>query len=334
MPGATKQSGVDRRDRRDVYGGSELVRRVRTEKLPVGDIVVGRRWREPSAKQIEALRQSLRENGLLEPIGVRFVNRRKVAGKSPSSTPVLVYGATRLAAAKLEGWTEIAAQILEGSDVDFEKAELAENLHRHPLTRLQRDQQIARYAELCRGEGILRDARAKRGRGRPEGGLRAAARQLELAESTARDALRVATLTHAAAAGVAELGLADKPVAYRAVAAEPTEAAQIAKAREIAGREGRGHRGSKKQDRSSQVKNLMQAWEKAAASARQTLLAKIGHAGCRKADTSQTGRRHSRVGGNGAAPIGRQRGKPKATGAQLDLWPHPERVDGREECSS
>ena len=55
-----------------------------------------------------------------------------IAQKESSSAPggwILVYGATRLTAAKLEGWTEIDAQILQGSSVDFEKAELAENLH-------------------------------------------------------------------------------------------------------------------------------------------------------------------------------------------------------------
>jgi hypothetical protein len=36
------------------------------------------------------------------------------------------HGATRLSAPKLESWTETDAQVLGGSEVDYEKAELAE----------------------------------------------------------------------------------------------------------------------------------------------------------------------------------------------------------------
>src|SRR5215813_3345797 len=132
------------------------------------------------------MRASLRENGLMSAIGVQSVG----VAQSESSW-ILVYGATRLAAAKLEGWTEIDVQVFEGSSVDIEKVELVENLHRGELTKLDRDRQIVRYIELCWGIEILRGARAKKGRGRPEGGVRAAARELKIPEATARDAMKV-----------------------------------------------------------------------------------------------------------------------------------------------
>jgi ParB-like chromosome segregation protein Spo0J len=65
---------------------------------------------------------------------------------------VLVYGATRLAAAKLEGWSETHAQIIKGSDLDFEKAELAENLHRGELTKLDRDLQFDMWSSVAGSE--------------------------------------------------------------------------------------------------------------------------------------------------------------------------------------
>jgi len=243
----------------------------------VADILVGTRWRTPTAKQIAMMRDSLRENGLLVPIGVRLANQ---GNGQNHTTWVLVYGATRLAAAKKEGWSKIEARILEGSDVALEMAELAENLHRGELTKLERDRQIGRYVELCGSKGISRGDRAKIGRGRPEGGLRAAARQLHVAPSTARDAMRVANITEPAAAAVTELGLADNPTAYRAVAAEPTAKAQIAKAREIAGNKAKGSPSPVIKARGSQVDALMAAWKAAQSATRREFLSWIGHAGC------------------------------------------------------
>jgi hypothetical protein len=252
--------------------------RVGTKELPVADILVGTRWRTPTGKQIAMLQDSLRENGLLVPIGVRLANE---GNGQNHKTWILVYGATRLAAAKKEGWSKIEARILEGSDVALEMAELAENLHRGELTKLERDRQIARYVNLCGSKGILRGPRAKIGRGRPEGGLRAAARELHVAQSTARDAMRVADITEPAAAIVAELGLADNPTAYRVVAAEPTAKAQIAKAREIASNKSKGVAGSIAKAWGSQVDALLAAWKHARVGPRREFLKNIGHAHCR-----------------------------------------------------
>src|SRR5690348_13944297 len=123
-----------------------MIRKIGVRKVPVDAIVVGQRWRKPRAAKIEEMRASLRENGQIGPIGVR-----RAENGPPESSWVLVYGATRLAAAKLEGWTEIDVQALEGSSVDIEKVELVENLHRGELTKLDRDRQIVRYIELCWG---------------------------------------------------------------------------------------------------------------------------------------------------------------------------------------
>ena len=138
-----------------------MTKHVRTKKLPVADIVIDKRWRTPTAKQIAMLRDSLRENGLLAPIGVHLANEGNGQNRK---TWVLVYGASRLVAAKEEGWSKIEARIHEGSEVTLEMAELAENLHRGELTKLERDRQIARYVELCGSKEIAQGPRKNRER--------------------------------------------------------------------------------------------------------------------------------------------------------------------------
>jgi ParB family chromosome partitioning protein len=258
-----------------------LLRVVGHGRVPIDDIVVRERWRQPSPRQIESIRDSIRENGLLAAIGVRLVVDKLSTGEVIQPARVLVYGATRLAAAKLEGWAEIDAQILEGSDVDFEKAELAENLHRGELTKLQRDRQIARYIELCGRGGILRGPRAKSKCGRPEGGTRAVARELDIPESTARDAVRAGKLAEPAVTVITELGLADNPAVYRAVAAEPTADAQIAKAHELANRRAKRPSSSARNDHGPRLAALMTAWTKAGEAVQGEFLIRIGHAACR-----------------------------------------------------
>jgi hypothetical protein len=86
-------------------------------------------------------------------------------GEAWPPTWILLHGATRLAAATLEGWTEIDAQVMEGSEVDLEKVELAENLHCSGLTKLQRDRQIARYVRALRWGGYFGRAPRKKGAG-------------------------------------------------------------------------------------------------------------------------------------------------------------------------
>jgi ParB family chromosome partitioning protein len=267
-----------------------LLRVVGNARVPVDDIVIGDRWRQPSPRQIEAIRESIRENGLLAAIGIRLVAEKPSMGEINQAARVLVYGATRLAAAKLEGWAEIDAQILEGSDVDFEKAELAENLHRGELTKLQRDRQIARYIELCGREGFLRGPRAKSKRGRPEGGTRAVARELSIPESTARDAVKAGKLAVPAVTVITELGLADNPAVYRAVAAEPTAEAQIAKARELGDRSGKKPSSCTSRDHDLRLAVLMAAWKEAEGTVQREFLVRIGHVTRRPAGlTTSTG---------------------------------------------
>jgi ParB-like chromosome segregation protein Spo0J len=66
------------------------------EKTFVEHIVVPARRRQPTDLQVEEMRKSLRENGLLTPIGVRLAEDFVVDGHEWGNVYVLVYGATRL----------------------------------------------------------------------------------------------------------------------------------------------------------------------------------------------------------------------------------------------
>jgi len=254
-----------------------MIRKVKTKLLPVAEILVGKRWRAPQADQVSEMRQSLRHTGQLSSIGVRAADREKGETGSPW---VLVFGATRLVAAREEGWAKIRAAVLKGSDVDFEIAELVENLHRGELSKLDRDRQLVRYLDLMMSGEVLRGARAKPTGGRPRGGLREAARQLGIPESTVRDALKAATITDEGARAVTDLGLADKPASYRKVARERTPEAQVAKAREIDNRiRDRGRNPGAKSSRGRYVA-LMAAWSRAGAEVREEFLRRIGHGSC------------------------------------------------------
>ena len=96
-------------------------------------------------------------------------------------------------------------------DVDDEAArmlEIAENLHRAELTALERDEHIAEWINLAEKKakgvsGQLDQKLSRRGRdgeGRPQGGIRAAARELGIDRDDARRATKVASLSDEAKA--------------------------------------------------------------------------------------------------------------------------------------
>jgi len=93
---------------------------------------------------------------------------------------------------------------------------ISENLHRAELTQLQRKEQIAEWIKLTdenvQSAGLRQIEESKRadGRGhRPEGGLSAAAREIGVKETSAREAIRVASLSDEAKAAAVKLGLDD-----------------------------------------------------------------------------------------------------------------------------
>lgn len=104
-------------------------------KVAIRSISIGKRMRPISATHVDALSESIRDVGLLQPIVVTNAN-------------VLVVGAHRLEACRALGWTEIEATVVTLEDIDRELAEIDENLIRNDLSVLDRSEHLARRKVL------------------------------------------------------------------------------------------------------------------------------------------------------------------------------------------
>jgi ParB-like chromosome segregation protein Spo0J len=157
-------------------------------------------------------------------------------GESPGGDEeyVLIWGAARLQACKLLGQTEIEAVILKGSNVDFKKAELLENLIRPEMTVLQEAEAAARLVELYEAEAIgteepVQTAQVSKGGRGKRGGVSDAARNFGIERTKLNRLLKIAAITPEAKARAGEL----TKTALLKIAGAP-RAEQIAKAEELA----------------------------------------------------------------------------------------------------
>lgn len=96
------------------------------------------RYRALSRARVKALADSIAVIGLLNPITVRATGNEYT----------LVAGRHRLEAARLLGWQEIEATIVELSDIDTMLAEIDENLIRSELSDLERSEHLAERKRL------------------------------------------------------------------------------------------------------------------------------------------------------------------------------------------
>ncbi|GAB4063951.1 hypothetical protein KHC28_14250 [Ancylobacter sonchi] len=97
-----------------------------------------------------------------------------------------------------------------------------------PLSKLERDEQVARWIELIELKRVSRQVDEKREVGRPESGVSAASRELGISEPDARRAVNVAALSPEAKEAAREAGLDDNRSALLDAAAKPTVAEQVA----------------------------------------------------------------------------------------------------------
>lgn len=119
--------------------------------IPISRIVAGANHRDPAAadqaKVIE-LARSMQSLGQLEPIAVQAM---------ASDGFQLVFGFTRLAAARLNGWTEIAAMVY-GEDVSpaqLEVVRAAENVQRRDLNYLEEAAAVAAMRDRLDTHGFV-----------------------------------------------------------------------------------------------------------------------------------------------------------------------------------
>jgi ParB/RepB/Spo0J family partition protein len=109
-------------------------------KVPVSEIHVGSRMRVGEVS--ESLVDSIRQNGLLQPI---------IVSKDGSGRVSLVAGMHRLLAIKKLGWKEVSVCV---TDRDPRIVEIDENLVRKELTVLEKAEQIVLKKTLYEGKGF------------------------------------------------------------------------------------------------------------------------------------------------------------------------------------
>jgi ParB-like chromosome segregation protein Spo0J len=178
--------------------------------------------------EVQKLAISMQQSGMLAPITVRYRYHDDIPSSNCEDGYELIFGHHRLVAAKLLGWENINAIEVECSDVDAKLMEIAENLHRAELTRLQHDEQVAEWIRLTNEKEVSAQVAPKPKGGRPAGGVRAAARDLGVDRDAANRAIKVASLSDEAKVAAREHGLDDNRTALLEAARETEPAAQVA----------------------------------------------------------------------------------------------------------
>lgn len=139
------------------------------ELVLVDDIVVQKRMRHADDQKVSALAASMRDIGLRTPISVRVVEEMELDGEIVHGVPVLITGATRLAAAKRLGWEKIDCFIVDSDDIDAQLWEIDENLARAELSPAEVAEHTARRKALWDQRKVSGQVDPKPQGGRPKG---------------------------------------------------------------------------------------------------------------------------------------------------------------------
>lgn len=222
--------------------------------LAIDDIEVGPNHRPVVDAAVKRIAESIKQIGLQHPVTV--VER--------GEKYLLVAGRHRMEACKRIGRDYVNCNIVKMNKYEARLWEISENLHRADLTKLERDEQVAEWISIT--ERISSQNATKPGR--PEGGVRAAARDLGVDKDDAHRAVKVASLTDEAKEAARETGLDDNRSALLTAARAPKER-QSAVIRELA----RPKDAAEVTD--AQFQSLVSAWNRAGEEAREKFRAYI-----------------------------------------------------------
>lgn len=231
--------------------------------LAIDDIEVGSGRREINKTAVNKLAHSIEEIGLRHPVTVRRKGEKYL----------LIAGQHRIEAFKKLGREHIPACIVSMTNANARKWEIAENLHRAELTRLERDELVAEWVKLTEEEVSTQSVSKPQG-GRPEAGMKAAARELGIDREDARRAVHVASISDEAKEAAREAGLDDNRSKLLQVAAEPPER-QVATVHRLARSPRADEPLNDFEAQEKQVAALMAAWNRASKPAREEFLSRI-----------------------------------------------------------
>lgn len=226
--------------------------------LALDEIVIPEGRRAVNAKAVKMLADSIEKIGLRHPVTVR----RRGEGYQ------LVAGLHRIEAFKKLGREHIPAVISSMTSADARMWEIAENLHRAELTKLERDEQIAEWVKLANKPDQIEQV-SKGGRGH-EGGESAAARELGIDRAAVQRAVKVAGICDEAKDAAREAGIDDNQSKLLEVAREPADK-QVATVHRIAAKAPLDDADAQEK----QIAALMSAWNRASPEARKEFLVRI-----------------------------------------------------------
>jgi len=194
---------------------------MKRQNIRLADIQIGDRMRKDlDENTVTGLMESIKQIGLQNPISVY----------EKDGTFTLASGLHRREAAMRLGTEQLECVVFDDAAA-ARLWEISENLHRSDLTALERDTHIAewiRLTETKQAEGISRQPDAKQKAGRPEGGTRAAARELGISEPDARRAKAVGSLSPAAKKAAKDQRLDNNRSVLIKAAKKETAAEQVA----------------------------------------------------------------------------------------------------------
>lgn len=192
---------------------------MKTATVWVDDLTIPPRLRQEDAATVDALSESMSAIGLQQPISIYTVD-------DPDGGPcdaILVAGLHRLRAAQKLGWEKIEAFTVDLSETDRERWEISENLHRAELSR--RNPTPVDYAATHKLAQVAPVYPGGRGN---KGGVREAARELNISKDDARRSVKIGNLSPEAKDAALEAGLDDNQSALLAAAREDTAEQQVA----------------------------------------------------------------------------------------------------------
>lgn len=207
----------------------------RVESLLVDAIEVPKGHRALDEKAVVGLMESIKRIGLRTPISVRVVDNYVTEdGEVIDGQPIVVTGRHRLEAMRRLNSERIECWILaDETEAQARMWEIAENLHRAELTSLERSEHLAEWVRLTEQQQEADKAKkpkavsaqsAPKKKGRPQEGVRAAARELRVSRDDARRAIKIAeNLTPEAKETAVEVGLDDHQAALLKAASAPAE---------------------------------------------------------------------------------------------------------------
>jgi ParB/RepB/Spo0J family partition protein len=211
--------------------------------LSLDEIQIPEGRREVDPAVVKRLADSIDNVGLRHPITVR----RKGEGY------VLVAGRHRMEACRKLGRDHVQSTIVSMTNAEARMWEIAENLHRAELTKLERAEQIEEWREL-----VLKVSTPEQPR---EAGIRKTADELGIDPAAVVHARKIASITPEAKEAAQEAGIDDNQSKLLQVAKEAPER-QVAKVIELV---------TPRDDddvASQQFNALMSAWNRAGADAR------------------------------------------------------------------